>query len=318
MQPPFVTQTDQPLYPDLLYNRPVTRSGGGRLLVVGGYATEFSLPTAIHQLSLAAGVGDCRVVLPDILAKFLGGAPGTAFAPSSPSGSLAPEALGRILELAEETDAVAIGASLSNNSATAILIEKLIGELSLMRQPTIVFADALPILQHNPRLITDNPNLLAILTMAEIFKLSGQLQIPIHIRPGGGLINKLEIIQNLAAASHCTYAVYGTEIVIAGPQVSSPPSADAITPASDPRQTPTRPTPQLVVTPVNYRLALVPAVFYATLGIFWLQNRQQRLASLVTGAYIIRQASLQVASTDRPSTGDLAQALSQTLRHDDF
>src|SRR3954469_20037555 len=100
----FTRQDADPLYPKVLYNRPITRSGGGRLLIVGGHSGEFSLPTAIHQFAVAAGVGEAVAVLPDNLAKFLGGAPGTAFAASSTSGSLGREALGRILELSEESD----------------------------------------------------------------------------------------------------------------------------------------------------------------------------------------------------------------------
>src|SRR4051812_16862820 len=124
--PQFTRQEDEPLFPNILYNRPVTRHAAGRLLVAGGHSGEISLPTIIHQLGIAAGLGECHVVLPDNLAKFLGGAPGTFFAASNPSGSLAPEALGRILELSEEADAVALGASLSNNSTTAMLVENLV------------------------------------------------------------------------------------------------------------------------------------------------------------------------------------------------
>src|SRR3954470_20599597 len=101
----FTRQTDTPLYPKVLYNRPITRSGGGRLLIVGGHSGEFSMPTAIHQFAVAAGVGEAVAVLPDNLAKFLSGAPGTTFAASSSSGSLGREALGRILELSEDSDA---------------------------------------------------------------------------------------------------------------------------------------------------------------------------------------------------------------------
>jgi hypothetical protein len=267
--PPFVRQDDQPLYPKILYNRPVTRAGAGRLLVVGGHSGEFSLPTAIHQLSLAAGVGECRVILPDTLAKLLGGAPGTVFGPSNPSGSLGTEALGRILGLSEEADAVLVGASLSNNSSTAILVEHLLAA------------------------VTGNPEVLVVLTMAEVFKLCGSLHIPIHIRDGAGLINKLEIIQNLAAASRCSYAVYGSEIVIAAGG-------------------------ELIVTPINYRLALVPALFYSVLSTFWLQNPTDRRAGLATGAYVIRAASGHLGATDRPAVGDLAAALDRARRQDDF
>ncbi|MDB5178718.1 MAG: hypothetical protein JWN01_661 [Patescibacteria group bacterium] len=284
--PQFIRQEDKPLFPNIFYNRPVSRHAAGRLLIVGGHSGEFSLPTAIHQLATACGLGECNVVLPDNLAKFLGGAPGTFFVASNPSGALAPEALGRILELSEEADAVALGASLSNNSTTAMLTENLAGQIE---RPVIVFDDALKTMQHNITAITDNPQALIILTMAEVFKLCGQLGIPIQIRQGAGLVNKLEIIQNLKAATRAGYAVYGTEIVVA---------ADT----------------GFIVTPINYHLALTPALFYAVLGTFWLQNPTNRRAGLATGAYLIRHIGAQFEPTERPSVAQLAKAISQFLR----
>lgn len=288
--PQFVKQEDEPLFPNVLYNRPVTRMAAGRLLLPGGHSGEFSLPAAIQQLALATGIGECRVLLPDVLAKFLGGAPGTFFAPSSSSGSLAREALGRILELAEETDAVALGASLSSNSNTTMLLDKLVGETV---RPLILFDEALPALGTGITKVTGNPDALIILTMAEAFKICGHLQIPIHIRRDAGLINKLEIIQDLKTASRCSYAVFGTEIVVA---------TDT----------------ELIVTPINYRLSLVPALFYAVLSTFWLQNPSNRQAGLATGAYLLRQVGKQVNATERPSVADLASALDKELRKEQF
>jgi NAD(P)H-hydrate repair Nnr-like enzyme with NAD(P)H-hydrate dehydratase domain len=284
--PNFVRQTNAPLYPKVLYNRPITRSGGGRLLIVGGHSGEFSLPTAIHQFAVAAGVGEATAVMPDNVAKFMQGAPGTAFAASTPSGSLAREALGRILELSEEADAVAIGASLSNNSNAAMLTEKLVGELD---RPLILFDEGLVALRQNIRAVTNNPRALIILTMAEVFKLCGSLGVAINIRPGGGLMNKLEIIRDLARAGQADYAVYGTEIITTSGQ-------------------------EMTVTPVNYRTSLTPALFYGTLSTFWLQNRNQPSAGLATGAYLIAQAGASLGDTGRPSASGLASALSAALK----
>ncbi len=289
--PQFVRQTDEPLYPDVLYNRPVTRAAGGRLLVVGGHQGEFSLPTAVHQFALAAGVGECTVVLPDVLAKFLGGAPGVAFAAATASGSLDRAALGRILELSEEADAVAIGPSLSNNSATAILAERLAAEVE---RPVSVFDEGLSGLRHNVASVTGNSKALVILTMAELFKLAGALGVAINIRPGGGLINKLEIVRDVAAAGACAYAVYGTEIIVAAGG-------------------------GLVMTPVNYRLSKVPALFYGALTTFWLQNRPNPVAGLATAAFLIRQVGAGLGPDESPSAPKLAQALAAALRQsEDF
>jgi NAD(P)H-hydrate repair Nnr-like enzyme with NAD(P)H-hydrate dehydratase domain len=283
--PRFIRQDEGPLYPNVLYNRPVTRHGAGRLLVVGGYASEFSLPTSLHQLALAAGIGECQVVLPDSLARLVGGAPGTLFVPSSPSGSLGTEALERIVSLAEEADAIALGASLSNNSHTSILVERVVQEAG---RPIIIFADALTALRHQVRLFTDRADCLVILTMPEVFKLAGQLGVTITIRRDGGLVNKLEIIRDLAVASRCHYVVYGSEIIIAAGE-------------------------ELIVTPVNYRLSLMPAAYYAVLGTSWLQNPSRRREGLATGAYLLRETSTHIGESDRPSISHFATTLGQTL-----
>ncbi len=285
MQADFIRQGDTPLFPKILYNRPVTRTAGGRLLVIGGHSGEFSLPTALYQFALAAGIGECQVILPDNLAKLVGGAPGVSFVPSSPSGSLGREALGPILHAAEEFDAVAIGASLSANSHTAILVERLMQELE---QPVIIFADALIALQHHVRRFTDRPDCLVIATMPEIFKLAGQLNIPITIRRDGGIINKVEIVQSVAAACKCQLVVYGTEIIIAG-------------------------QPQAIVTPINYQLSLQPATYYSVLATMWLQNRNQRREGLATGAFILNQVSRPLAAGERTNVAGLTKAISQAF-----
>jgi NAD(P)H-hydrate repair Nnr-like enzyme with NAD(P)H-hydrate dehydratase domain len=289
--PQFIRQTNEPLHPQVLFSRPITRMSAGRLLLPGGHSGEFSLPTAINQLALAAGLGECRVVFPDVLAKLLGGAPAVAFAPSTESGSLAREALGRILELSEETDAVGLGASLSGNSSTSMLVERLATDV---KKPLIVFAEALPALRPNLSSITNRTDVLIIATMPEVFKLCGNLHIPINVRPGGGLVNKLEIIQNLAAASSASYAVYGTEVIIASSS-----------------ETPT-------VTPIEYELSSLPALFYAVLSTYWMQNLSAPLAGLTTGAYIIREIGHKRPTNQAITTSTIAGILSHITHQDDF
>ena len=286
--PQFVRQADQPLYPAILYNRPVTRHAAGRLLVVGGHTGEFSLPTQLNQLALAAGLGECVTAMPDALLKFLGGAPGVSFVPSSPSGSLDPAALSQILYLSEEADAVAVGASLSNNSQTAILTERLVAEVE---RPVVLFGDAFVALQHYVPQIAARPDTLLIMTMPEIFKLAGTLGILIRIRRDGGLINKLEIVRDVAAAVAGQIVVYGSEIIVS---------------AGD----------EAVVTPVNYRLSLVPAAYYAVLATLWLQNPTRRRQGLATGAYLLGRLSLTLADDHPPTTTQLGAAMGKLLNQD--
>lgn len=282
----FLKQTDRPLYPKVLYNRPVTRHGAGRMLIVGGHAGEFSLPTSIYSFAMASGIGEVTAVLPDNLAKLLGGAPGTVFASSNASGSLDQTALGRIIELSEDMDAIAIGASLSNNSSTSMLVERLITELD---RPLILFEEALPAMRQSVNAITGRAQTLIILTLPEVFKLCGALGIPIQIRKDGGLLNKLEIVQNLAIESQCTYAVYGPEIIVAD-------------------------STSLTVTPIPYQLSLTPALFHGVLSTFWIQNTQNALAGLTTGAYLISRVGEGLEKNERPSTKQLIEALNAALK----
>lgn len=286
--PAFVRQDQAPLYPKVLWNRPVSRRGAGRLLVPGGHSGEFSLPTSLYQVTEGIGVGECTVALPDALVRLLSGASGVTFLPSSTSGSLGQEALGQLLHLAEDADAVMLGASLSNHSQTTVLVEKFIRETST---PLVLFEDTISLMERQAQLILSDPQDLLILTMPQVFKLAGTLAMPIHIKPGGGLINKLEIIRDLSAHAQASFVVWGSETIIAVPGR------------------------ELVVTPLNYRMSQLPALIYATLATFWVQNPGDRYAGLATAAYLLRQVGNDLPEQSRPSltagTKLLRQALEQ-------
>ena len=284
----YARQDETPLYPKILLNRPVSRSGAGRLLLVGGHSGDFSLPTNIYQVAMASGLGECTVVLPDSLLKLLGGMSATVFAPSSPSGSLGTAARGQILELAEESDVVAIGGNLSNNSETSILIEHLLGDI---QRPVMVYDDALSIIDHNTSLITNRTTTVVVTTMPEMFKLAKTLRVPITIRRDGGIINKLEIVRDIAVASSCDYVVYGSETIV---------SAGG----------------KLGFTPANYRLSLVPALIYGVIATFFTQNPKVRFEGLMTAAYVINQIGKSLDAVKRPSITNLTEALREELTKD--
>ncbi len=285
--PIFERQSQEILYQKVLWNRPVSRLGAGRLLLPGGHSGQFSLVTGIHQVAEASGAGECVAALPDSLVKILGGAPNTTFVASSPSGSLGREALARLIELGEDADAIMIGANLSNNSLTTILIERLMAESA---RPVIAFEDALVSVQHDLKGLAERPGNLLIVTMPEIFKLAAALGVGITIRRDGGILNKLEIIRDVAAVSKCDYVVYGSEIII---------SVDG----------------KLGVSEVNYRLGQLPAMYYGTLGVFWTQNSKQRYEGLMTGAYVLGQVSRRIFSDPkhRPSLTEGTAALRELL-----
>lgn len=253
---------------------------------MGGHTGEFSQPVAYNQLALATGIGECNVIMPDKLASITGGAPGVYLGASTASGSLARAALGRILELAEEVDVLAVGLSLSGNSDTTMLVERLMGDYT---GRLAVFEAGFAALKGRFELITQRPQTLLVLTMPEVFKLCGELGIPIDIRPGGGLINKLEIVSNMASHIRCDLAVWGTESIVSS-------------------------RGKLSVTPLNYRLSLQPTAMYATMSTFWTQNPQDPFAGLTTGAYVLGQAGQPLGPESNPTTRQLGNIISRALR----
>lgn len=284
--PKFIRQDEKPLYPKILWNRPVSRRGAGRLLIPGGHTGEFSFPTSLFQAAMASGIGECTVVLPDALLKLLGGASGVSFVPSSTSGSLGQEATGLLLHMAEEYDAMLLGASLSNHSQTTILLETLIRESSI---PLILIDDSISLLSHQAELLVGNENHLLIVTMPQIFKLAGRLGVPIRIKRDGGLINKLEIVRDISHVSKCSFVVWGSEIIIA---------------------TPDR---ELIVTPMNHRISQLPAVLYAALSAFWIQNSGDRRAGLATASFLLKEVGQSLPAQGRPTLTQALKLLRQAL-----
>jgi NAD(P)H-hydrate repair Nnr-like enzyme with NAD(P)H-hydrate dehydratase domain len=287
----FQRQTDQPLYPKILWNRPVSRRSSGRLLMVGGHKSSFSDIQAIYQLALAAGIGECHVIVPDGLSRLLAGAPSTSFVPASPSGSLGKGALGEILARAADYDALLLGPNLSNNSESAILAESI---LDRYQGPVILCHEALPLAKHRPELITRRHNGLIIATMPEVFTLAANLNVPIKIKDSG-VVSKVEIMHQVASASQNNYLLLGKDLLVAAES-------------------------QLSVTSAVSAMDFFLNASIAVSAVWFTQNSSNRFAALTTAAYILAQARKRLLkATDEALTlQEIKKAIEATLAHDDF
>ena len=286
----FIKQADQPLFPEIFWNRPTMRSRGGRLLVVGGHRNEFSLVQAVYGIAQAADIGECQAVVPDSLRRAIGaggGEPGfVRFAPASASGSLGKAALSEILDLAADFDACLIGANLTNNSETAVMIESLVKQLE---QPIIITEETIGILQFSPDLITGNPNALVVTTMAGLMALAGHHRLPIAIKPHSGVVGKIEILAQLVAISRCAYVIFDHEVLVAaGGEIS--------------------------LTPLAHGLSNWPALATGVSATFFVQHRTKPFAALTTAAFVLAQVA---AATEPVSYSALAKQVTQTLQHYD-
>lgn len=267
------------------------RSRGGRLLVIGGHKHEFSLVQAVYRMAEAAGIGKCAALVPDSLRRMVGAGSGDAgfarLAPASSSGSLGKAALGEILDAARDFDGLVVGANLTNNAETAVMIESLLTELET---PVIITEETLGILEFNPALITGNPRALVVTSMAGLMALAGHHRMPITIRPGGGVVGKIEILAQLVEISKCAYVVCDGEALVAAEG-------------------------EISLTALPQPLDRLPAAAIGTAATFLLQHRAKPFAALTTAAFVLAQAATAPEATG--SYGTLAAQITVTLRRFD-
>lgn len=273
-------QTAAPLHPKTLWNRPITKKAAGKLLLIGGHPGNFGLLQAAHEAALAAGAGECGVLLPGSLQKVLAGVPDISFASSNASGSLGKAALDQILKLAEDYDAVVLGLNLSNNSETAVLVEALLTRLKL---PIVVTGETLLAVKFHPQLISDRPNTLIVSDMLGLYRLAGRLKLALP--SGSGLEAKVAVMAAMAAGRPAYWLHYDGEMIA---------SADN----------------QFSVTPTEIPEPALP-MLVAALGVMWMQHLRQPQEAITTAAFLTAQA---IAGADIPiTTTGLTKSLSKEL-----
>lgn len=131
---------DKPLFPDLLWSRPENKRQAGKLLIIGGNKHGFAAPAAAYAAAEKAGIGSCRVLLPEGLRRTVGTLLEADFAPANPSGSFAKASLASFLENAAWADGVLLAGNLGRNSETAIVLDSFVNKF---KGPLVVADDGL-------------------------------------------------------------------------------------------------------------------------------------------------------------------------------
>lgn len=157
---------NQPLFPELFWNRPETKRLSGNLLVIGGNKFGFSAPAKAYSEALQAGAGEVRAILPDAIQKTVGGFFEHAlFTPSTPSGSFGQVSLNPILDATHWAGGVLIAGDIGRNSETAVVMENFIKSYE---GPLVATKDSVLALQDNPLAALDRDQTVLVLTLAEL------------------------------------------------------------------------------------------------------------------------------------------------------
>jgi hypothetical protein len=190
----FKQAPEKPLFEDLLWSRPENRMHAGKLLVIGGNKHLVAAPGIAYSAAQKAGVGTCRVLLPDSTKRMISKIfPEAEFAPSTPSGSFARESLDHFLDLASWADGVLLAGDFGHNSETAILLEsfalKYSGQLTIAQDAVDYFIN-----KNSP--LFERDNTLMVTSFGKLQKLAINNRPQPPIKHGMNMHQLVEVLQD--------------------------------------------------------------------------------------------------------------------------
>lgn len=165
-----------PLYPDIEWSKPEQRSQAGRLGIIGGNKLGFAGVAEAYSTALATGVGEVRVLLPDVLRKTIPPTiTDTIFGATNISGSLAKDATLEMQALGAWAQEILLIGDAGRNSETAILYENFlhdyVGQLTITR-------DAVDLIKNSSQTIIERPKTLLVVSFAQLQKLFQSVYYP--------------------------------------------------------------------------------------------------------------------------------------------
>lgn len=214
---------DAPLFPDIEWNRPEQRAHAGKLGVVGGNKLGFVAVGDAYTTAITAGIGQVRVLLPDVLKKtFPPVIADLVFAASNPSGSLSRDALPEMQALGAWADSILLIGDAGRNSETAILYEDFVRQYS---GPLTITRDAIDLLLNASETMVERDNTLLVVSFAQLQKIFSKVYYPKILTFSMQLQQLVETVHKFTITYPITIATYHQNqlIIASGGQVTTTP-----------------------------------------------------------------------------------------------
>lgn len=205
------TSTD-PLFPDIEWSKPEQKAFAGKLGIIGGNKLGFAGVAEAYSVATSAGVGQVRVLLPDVLRKTIPSSIIDAlFAPTNPSGSLSKDAAADMATISNWADGVLLIGDAGRSSETAILYEQFIQNYPGL---LVITRDAVDLVKNNTRALVDRPNTLLIVSFAQLQKLFQAVYYPKVLTFSMQLTNLVEALHKFTITYPVSIAVLHKETFI--------------------------------------------------------------------------------------------------------
>lgn len=195
----------QPLYPDIEWSKPEQRALAGKLGIIGGNKLGFAGVAEAYSVASSAGVGQIRVMLPDVLKKTIPAAMTDAmFAPTNPSGSLSKDAAAELHNLGAWANGILMIGDAGRSSETAILYEQFLQDY---HGPLVVTRDAIDLVKNSSQALVGRPQTLLIASFAQLQKLFQAVYYPKVLTFSMQLTNLVEALHKFTITYPVTIAV---------------------------------------------------------------------------------------------------------------
>jgi NAD(P)H-hydrate repair Nnr-like enzyme with NAD(P)H-hydrate dehydratase domain len=204
--------TDKPLFPDVEWAKPEQKSRAGRLGIIGGNKLGFAGVAESYTTALQTGVGEVRVLLPDMLKKTIPASmTDVIFGPANPSGGLSRDALTEMKAIGEWSTGMLLVGDAGRNSETSIVYEDFIhsykGLLTITR-------DAIDLVRNSSMALVERPNTLIIASFAQLQKIFQSVYYPKVLTFSMQLTNLVEALHKFTITYPVTISVLHQETIL--------------------------------------------------------------------------------------------------------
>lgn len=218
------TQTDKPLFDDLLWSKPEQKSLAGSLGIIGGSKSAFSSISFAEQAAKDCGVGETKILAPDALRPLLKSLTNANFADSNAGGGFAQSALPLWFATNSQTNATLIAGDLGKNPETTNLVNNFLTKADTQK-PIIITRDAIDLCLDNPQTITSLVNVIAVMSFRQLQKLFRKILYPIVLVHTIQLAKLVEALHKFTITYPLTICVFheGQMIIATDGQIISTP-----------------------------------------------------------------------------------------------
>lgn len=222
-------QPSTALFPDIEWQKPEQKALAGKLLIIGGNAHGFAAVAQAHADAVQAGVGECRVVLPDALKKSIdASALDVLFVPTNQSGGMSRDSLPQLKAAVAWADAVLFIGDAGRNSETAIVYDELLRQFP--HKIAVLTRDAADLIKASWPQLLQNQTAVFIVTLAQLQKLFHAVYYPKTILFSMQVAHLADALHKFTITYPCTLVVFHqNQLVVAHDgQVTSTPWTNPI------------------------------------------------------------------------------------------